>query len=201
MALRRAGAAILIAALLTAGGALPVWPEGGAGASATPGVPAAPSPAAPGPVAPATGAVPCASPEYHQFDFWIGDWEVTTLDGKLAGWNLVQRELGGCMITESWTGARGARGRSMNAYSASDRHWHQVWMDSRGVVLDLSGGLVDGDMVMSGETAGPDGAKKLNRITWHRVDDDHLRQHWEQSSDGGASWTDVFLGIYARHKS
>ena len=28
---------------------------------------------------------PCSAPEYHQFDFWLGDWEVTTPDGKPAG--------------------------------------------------------------------------------------------------------------------
>lgn len=55
-------------------------------------------------------------------------------------------------------------------------------------------------MVMSGETADAKGAKLLNRITWHRVDENHVRQHWEQSSDGGASWTDAFLGLYARKK-
>ena len=144
--------------------------------------------------------MPCASSEYHQFDFWLGDWEVRTLDGKLAGWNVIQRDLGGCIVTESWTGARGARGRSLNLYDLADGHWHQTWVDSRGTLLQLTGGLQDGDMVMSGESVDAKGAKVLNRITWHRVDEDHVRQHWQQSSDGGATWTDAFLGLYARRK-
>ncbi|MGH7742158.1 MAG: hypothetical protein ACRENS_09055 [Candidatus Eiseniibacteriota bacterium] len=104
------------------------------------------------------------------------------------------------MLTENWTGARGSRGKSFNLYTAADGHWHQSWVDSRGQMLQLSGGLKDGDMVMSGESLDAKGAKLINRITWHRVDENHLRQHWEQSADGGASWTDAFLGLYARKK-
>ena len=113
---------------------------------------------------------------------------------------MIQRELGGCALTESWTGARGSRGKSFNIFTPTDGHWHQVWVDSQGLLLQLTGGLVAGDMVLSGETTDAKGAKILNRITWHRVDGDHVRQHWEQSSDGGTTWTDAFLGLYARKK-
>jgi hypothetical protein len=34
-------------------------------------------------------ANPCAGAEHHQFDFWIGDWDVTTPDGKPAGRNRI----------------------------------------------------------------------------------------------------------------
>jgi hypothetical protein len=185
MAARRAAAAHFFAVLLIGAGPRQVAADGGAASA---------------PQAPTSATVPCATPEFHQFDFWIGEWEVTTLDGKLAGWNVIQRDLGGCVLTESWTGARGGRGRSLNIYTVSDGHWHQEWVDSRGQLLQLTGGLQDGDMVLSGETVDAKGAKLVNRITWHRVDDDHVRQHWQQSSDGGATWTDAFLGLYARKK-
>jgi hypothetical protein len=144
--------------------------------------------------------LPCVAPEFHQFDFWIGEWNVTTLDGKHAGWNVIKRELGGCVLTENWTGASGTTGRSFNIYTPEDGHWHQSWVDSHGLLLQLSGGLVAGDMVMSGTTRDAKGAEVLNRITWHKVDDDHVRQHWEQSSDGGTTWTEAFLGIYTRRQ-
>ncbi len=142
----------------------------------------------------------CVSSEFHQFDFWIGDWDVMTLDGKRAGWNSIRREMGGCVLIENWTGARGVTGRSFNIYTPTDGKWHQTWVDSEGLLLEISGGLVAGDMVMSGEKPEPQGAKTTNRISWHKVDDDHVRQHWEQSSDGGRTWTDAFLGLYARKK-
>ena len=34
--------------------------------------------------APAALQKPCASPEYHQFDFWIGDWDVFDSDSTTA---------------------------------------------------------------------------------------------------------------------
>ena len=148
----------------------------------------------------AKSPLPCIGPEFHQFDFWIGEWDVTTLDGKRAGWNVIKRELGGCVLTESWTGASGSIGRSFNIYTPNDGKWHQIWVDSGGLLLQLTGGLVDGDMVMKGETVDAKGARLMNRITWHKIDDDHVRQSWDQSSDGESTWAAVFLGVYARKK-
>ena len=30
---------------------------------------------------------PCATPAHGEFDFWLGDWDVTLADGKPAGTN------------------------------------------------------------------------------------------------------------------
>jgi len=48
---------------------------------------------------------PCRTPEYRQFDFWIGDWEVQDPAGQIVGHNLVALEQSGCLIVEHWTGA------------------------------------------------------------------------------------------------
>ncbi|MEQ1516386.1 MAG: hypothetical protein ABL931_07860, partial [Usitatibacteraceae bacterium] len=50
----------------------------------------------------AARAKPCLSIENRQFDFWIGDWDVTTPDGKLAGTNLIKPILAGCVLHENW---------------------------------------------------------------------------------------------------
>jgi len=31
----------------------------------------------------------CTAPEHHQFDFWIGEWDVTLPNGKTAGTNRI----------------------------------------------------------------------------------------------------------------
>ena len=41
---------------------------------------------------------PCASPEYHQFDFWIGDWEVRGKNGQILGHNHISKRHGGCVV-------------------------------------------------------------------------------------------------------
>lgn len=71
-------------------------------------------------------APPCSAPEYHQFDFWIGNWDVTTPDGKPVGTNLVRQILDGCVIEENWSGTTGGDGKSFNIYFARDRRWHQT---------------------------------------------------------------------------
>ncbi|MDH3459056.1 MAG: hypothetical protein OER90_19620, partial [Gemmatimonadota bacterium] len=50
-------------------------------------------------------AGPCSAPEYRQFDFWLGTWNVETKDGKTAGTNHITQILNGCALREEWTGA------------------------------------------------------------------------------------------------
>ena len=81
----------------------------------------------------------------HDFDFWIGDWDVFGPKGKQVGTQHdhadVRRPVGG-MLHEHWHGNGGVEGRSINAYDASRGCWHQTWMDSTGGVLLLDGGCV-----------------------------------------------------------
>jgi hypothetical protein len=142
----------------------------------------------------------CSSPEYRQFDFWVGEWTVTNAKGQFAGENRVASVQNGCVIQESWTGADGGSGTSVNGYFDGDRRWHQTWVDSRGGRLDLSGGLVGGKMILRGEVPvrGEPGHRILHQITWERRPDGRVRQLWQSSPDGGSSWTVVFDGTYAR---
>ena len=47
-------------------------------------------------------AAPCADLQHRAFDFWIGEWQVRTPDGKLAGVNRIEREYGGCVLHERY---------------------------------------------------------------------------------------------------
>jgi Protein of unknown function (DUF1579) len=153
-----------------------------------------------GSAAPATPPQrPPQPPVNHDFDFWIGDWEVTVrATGKLAGHNKIEARHGGRVLVENYTTPAGYTGMSLNGYDAAAKRWRQCWMDNFGTVLDLYGGLVDGKMVMSGETTRPDGSKQTERITWTPNADGTVRQHWEQSTDGGKTWTTAFDGLYKR---
>lgn len=140
----------------------------------------------------------CDAPEHRQFDFWLGRFEVRTPEDRLAGHNRIEATLGGCALTEHWTGARGSEGRSLNFYDRNDSRWHQVWIDDAGEPLYLSGGLVDGSMVLTGETPASDGGTLRQRITWTPLEDGRVRQHWQASKDGGETWQTLFDGYYAR---
>jgi hypothetical protein len=153
-------------------------------------------PPAPRHAAAASGA--CSAPEYRQFDFWLGQWEVRTPDGKHAGTNSITRILGGCVLQEHWSGVRGMHGTSFNIYDGSTGRWHQTWVDDRGTLLTLDGQLENSAMVLRGETHGRDGTTEAQRITWSRLANGRVRQLWESSRDGGGSWHVVFDGTYIR---
>lgn len=142
------------------------------------------------------GAAPCSAPEYRQFDFWMGSWNVTTPDGKPAGTNRIEPILGGCALQERWTGAKGGQGTSLNFYDANGGVWHQVWIDGQGNPLFLRGGLKDGAMVLESDGPGP----HRDRVTWTPKPDGSVRQFWETTEDG-ATWKTSFDGLYVRVES
>ena len=139
----------------------------------------------------------CTSAQHHQFDFWIGDWEVTLPNGKHAGTNKIEPILTGCVLRESWSGARGMHGTSYNIYDASDRHWHQTWVDDGGNRLELNGAFEDGKMVLTGEKKDTSGTT-IQRITWTPSGTGEVRQLWESSTDGGKTWAVQFDGRYRK---
>ena len=143
----------------------------------------------------------------HAFDFWIGDWDVFGPEGKQVGHNTITSMFvtpsASGMLHEHWHGNGGVEGRSINAYDATRGRWHQTWMDSTGDMLVLEGGLVDGAMVLESLAPGEGGTPTADRqrITWTRVsgpDGAEVRQLWESSNDGGATWTVAFDGWYRR---
>lgn len=147
-------------------------------------------------VAPASAAT-CDDPAHRAFDFWIGEWEVHTPDGKLAGTNRIEREYGGCVLHEHYTTDRGYSGESLNIFDAGRGVWHQSWVDTDGVLLLLEGGLRDGKMVMRGKTAAAGAPPAEQRITWSPNTDGSVRQLWE-SKDGKGHWSVAFDGRYTR---
>jgi hypothetical protein len=141
----------------------------------------------------------CTSSEHRQFDFWIGVWDVYNPQGQQIGVNRIDSVLSGCVLEEHWESLRSAnRGTSYNIYDRRTGRWHQSWVDNGGSLLLLNGALHDGRMVLSGATAGRDGAETLNRITWTPVATDSVRQLWETSSDGGGTWSVAFDGMYVK---
>ncbi|MGE0815774.1 MAG: hypothetical protein AB7O28_13150 [Vicinamibacterales bacterium] len=151
------------------------------------------------PPTPPPGPPGCTSAEYRQFDFWLGDWEVRGPKGQVVGYNRITSILGGCALREEWTSTNGAvRGVSHNMYDPSDKRWHQSWTDNSSSRLTLVGGLVGRNMVMEQRTPGDGGATDVQRITWTPLSEGRVRQLWESSKNGGATWTAAFDGTYSR---
>jgi hypothetical protein len=141
----------------------------------------------------------CQAPEFAQFDFWLGEWEVFDPKGARAGTNSITRTHRGCVVAEAWSGAGGVTGSSFNIYTPTTRKWQQVWVDSSGMLLQLEGEFIDGAMRLQGSGLTSKG-RSVNRVTWTPRPDGTVRQFWETSRDNGKSWQPVFDGVYRRIK-
>ena len=154
-----------------------------------------PAPAAAQTAAPAPPPPACSGPEHRQFDFWVGDWNVSqTGQSSEVARSRVERLFQGCVIRETWMPARGGGGGSLNHFDAGQGRWHQTWIDSGNNRVIFEGGLVDGDMVLTGfwRNANGPGKDGLVRMTYSQLDGGAVRQFGQISTDHGLTWSDFF---------
>jgi hypothetical protein len=150
-------------------------------------------------VVPVSAEEACADPRAHQFDFWVGDWEVfNTEGGRRVGTNRITAILDGCVLQERWRGVSGSAGSSLNFFDTERGHWRQFWVWREGTTLELEGEFREGRMILEGDSRARDGSPLRNRITWSANDDGTVRQLWEISGDGAKTWRTEFDGIYRK---
>jgi hypothetical protein len=144
----------------------------------------------------AAHGAPCDAPEHRQFDFWVGEWNVSRPDGQQVGTNSISREYGGCVIHERYTTARAYAGESLNTWDTARGVWHQTWVDNGGTLLVLEGRLAGNAMVLEGGGM-RDGKPVKHRITWTPNADGTVRQFWESAGPDG-QWKTAFDGLYRK---
>lgn len=138
-------------------------------------------------------------PEYRQFDFWVGDWNVVGTNGQQLGTNKVMLLEGGCVVAENWTSASGGTGKSFNFYNPITRKWHQSYMDDSGANWMMDGEYKDGVLKYEGAIYSP-GSKVLVHMSFFNLGPDKVRQTAETSADNGKTWTPVWDSMYIRKK-
>jgi len=143
--------------------------------------------------APVATPAPCAAPEYHQLDFWVGRWDVyPTGKDKLVAHSLIEKVYG-CGIRENWMPLSNQPGGSLSTYVPAEKHWEQFWIDSSGSRAQFAGGWNGSAMVITGKWGGP-----LVRMSYSKNADGSVRQFGEQSTDDGKTWKPSFDFTY-RH--
>lgn len=147
-----------------------------------------------------TMAHPCAhQPEYRQFDFWIGEWDVVSTQGHdPAGTSSIQLILDKCVLLENWTG--GSSGKSFNHYDTTTKKWIQDWVDNQSTSVHFEGALENGVMSFYADSPNPDGTHARRHLQFFKLDDNHVRQLSQQSTDNGKTWTVEYDLTYNRKK-
>lgn len=154
-----------------------------------------------GQLARAFPGTPCDTPLHRQFDFWVGEWNVTNVNDVQIGTNIVTSELDGCLVQEHWTASGGSRGLSLNTYDGETGQWHQTWVsqDPRGVFgrLRTAGGFEGGMMVLEGERDAALGFTFLDTWTWEENAEGQVIQT-ALAEVPELSFRAPFTGIYTR---
>jgi hypothetical protein len=84
-------------------------------------------------------------------------------------------------------------GGSLSVYVPAEKHWEQFWIDSQGSRAFFTGGWDGKAMVITGRWGGP-----LVRMSYSKNEDGSVRQHGEQSTDGGKTWAPSFDFTYRK---
>jgi hypothetical protein len=150
---------------------------------------------------------PCNSPEARQFDFWLGEWDLTWPTDQVGGesgnpgtgTNRIERLFGDCVIEENFATSDGSfLGRSHSVYDPRFGVWRQTWVDSSGGYISLSGEF-DGDtMTLTTQPIVSDGETRVNRMIFADMSEDSLEWVWQVSRDDGATWNDLWNISYWR---
>jgi hypothetical protein len=145
-----------------------------------------------------SGEKPCQAPEHSQFDFWLGNWQVTWGEGE-QGTNRIGKILGGCVVQEQFDGRPGTelQGMSLSTYNEKTGRWLQTWVDNSGGYLDFEGGWQQDKMILSRQVPGEQGEVR-QRMVWFDIKDDSMLWNWERSEDGGDNWKLLWQLKYKR---
>jgi hypothetical protein len=141
---------------------------------------------------------PCRLPEARQFDFWIGEWDVTWGEDG-SGTNTVTLELDSCVIVENFDGnpTFDFRGRSFSSYNPETGKWEQTWVDNNGGYITFVGEYADGKMELRTRRT-VEGEELINRMVFYNIAEDSLDWDWEKSTDDGKTWELLWRIHYTR---
>ncbi len=136
----------------------------------------------------------------HQFDFWIGDWNLSWGEGQ-HGVNRIRSILDNKVIQENFEGEGEPPliGLSVSVYNPIEQKWRQTWVDNQGSYLDFVGEWLGDKMILQRHAVVED-QRVLQRMVWYNIEADRFEWNWERSSDEGQTWKVIWQIDYKRMK-
>jgi len=131
----------------------------------------------------------------HEFDFWLGNWELTWGENDRAT-NHIEYILNGATIQENFKGDE-YKGMSVSVFSKEDNCWHQTWVDSSGSYLDFVGEFANGKMILARDGI-VEGKTVKQRMVWYDIAETKFQWNWERSDDEGTTWRVLWHIQYQR---
>lgn len=160
----------------------------------------------------ATTSPECSSPEYHQFNFWIGQWDIKQKILKADGtWfeanasTNVSRVLGDCALMEEWQGdvlffwegmekPEPLKGFSVRAYDRKTKQWTISWMDTRHLrFTQFAGNFRNGRGEFFRKQANEKGNETITRVTFSDIKPASVLWDLSISTDAGQTWKTLWI--------
>lgn len=133
----------------------------------------------------------CAdNPKYHELDFTLGKWQVTTLEGARRSVVTMASVLDGCAIYEVWARPAGEKGngKAFLTFSEYLGKWTYYWVSDKGAAIIYTGELVaPGNMRFVTEFPTEKG---MRRRHWSLITKPNggVRELSRITDDDGESW-------------
>ncbi|HSB53593.1 MAG TPA: hypothetical protein VLD58_04525 [Gemmatimonadales bacterium] len=167
--------------------------------------------------APAQRLNTVAPAEAKQFDFLVGQWDLTV---KLPPPSLAVRIHGGApKLVGSWKASRSLDGwgiedelritdeagnpmalsRSVRVYDAAAKHWNLVAVDAyRARITTASADWTNGEMLTTSRGVDPDGKAYMLRTKFYEITAAGFKFQQDRSTDDGKTWTEGTLRLEAK---
>ena len=144
---------------------------------------------------------PCSSTEASQFDFWLGNWDLTYNDTMHAV-NLITKDLDNCVIHEHFKSPSTKYfGESWSVYNPKTKKWQQTWVDSQGGYITLNGVFENATMTLYTEPfIDQKGNKVQYRMLFNNITADKFDWNWDVTNDEGKTWKSSWEIHYKRAK-
>jgi len=154
-----------------------------------------------------------APPESRQFDFLIGEWDVSATRYKEDGSTLFQYKAGwsakplneGRMVMDDFkaytpTGEAISSYVTLRTYSEATRRWEMAGLSALQPAMSAQwhGEWKDGEMLLEASGKDPSGAMVQTRIRFHDIASDSFSWESRASRDEGKTWIKTASLLAAR---
>lgn len=152
-----------------------------------------------------TGADPAVAAQY---DFLVGDWDVTVTMPRAGGPALVYGATwrirwvaDGRVLMQEWGDPYGS-GVELRSFNATTRRWdgRNLYAPDPGSWYENEAELRDGVMVVTTPRQAADGTTNLSREIYRPIATDRFEVRTEVSLDAGASWRPGRYSLVARRR-
>lgn len=142
-----------------------------------------------------SASAPCDSPQHHQFDFWVGDWQVfDAKTNQLVAFDRVEKHSQGCIVQQNLTMVTdlyrrpgvGYRMTGIGVNRFDGERWLELWADNQWGAIAL-GGMPAAGKAMVLTTLIPSRNRDL-RLEWEKRSDGSVRALQYVAPAGSGKW-------------